>query len=79
MRFIQDEHGDAAVFDLWSLSRACTNTGRVADGRTTRRVTLVAGVDSSTQSCKVVIRDAETGELVRHGRAVQSWSGMGRA
>lgn len=30
---------------------------------------LVAGVDSSTQSCKVVIRDAETGELVREGRA----------
>lgn len=32
-------------------------------------MTLVAGVDSSTQSCKVVIRDAETGELVRQGRA----------
>ncbi|HEX3782215.1 MAG TPA: xylulokinase [Pseudonocardiaceae bacterium] len=31
--------------------------------------TLVAGIDSSTQSCKVVIRDAETGELVREGRA----------
>ncbi len=30
---------------------------------------LVAGVDSSTQSCKVVIRDAETGELVRQGSA----------
>ncbi len=30
---------------------------------------LVAGVDSSTQSCKVVIIDAETGELVRSGRA----------
>lgn len=30
---------------------------------------LVAGVDSSTQSCKVVIRDAETGTLVRHGSA----------
>jgi xylulokinase len=30
---------------------------------------LVAGVDSSTQSCKVVIRDAETGALVREGRA----------
>ena len=25
---------------------------------------LVAGIDSSTQSCKVVIRDAETGALV---------------
>jgi xylulokinase len=32
-------------------------------------MTLVAGVDSSTQSCKVVIRIAETGELVREGRA----------
>jgi xylulokinase len=32
-------------------------------------VTLVAGVDSSTQSCKVVIVDAGTGELVRQGRA----------
>jgi xylulokinase len=30
---------------------------------------LVAGVDSSTQSCKVVIREAETGALVREGRA----------
>ena len=30
---------------------------------------FVAGVDSSTQSCKVVIRDAETGDLVREGRA----------
>ncbi|MFD9700245.1 xylulokinase [Lentzea sp. NPDC059081] len=32
-------------------------------------MTLVAGVDSSTQSCKVVVRDADTGELVREGRA----------
>lgn len=30
---------------------------------------LTAGVDSSTQSVKVVIRKADTGELVRHGRA----------
>lgn len=29
---------------------------------------LVAGIDSSTQSCKVVIRDAATGRLVRQGR-----------
>ena len=33
-------------------------------------MTLVAGVDSSTQSCKIVIRDADTGALVREGRAV---------
>ena len=32
-------------------------------------MTLVAGIDSSTQSCKIVIRNVETGELVRHGSA----------
>src|ERR1019366_8466722 len=32
-------------------------------------MTLVAGVDSSTQSCKVVIRALETGAVVRSGRA----------
>ena len=31
-------------------------------------VTLIAGVDSSTQSCKVIIR-TESGRVVRHGRA----------
>ncbi len=31
--------------------------------------TLVAGVDSSTQTCKLVIRDYETGALIRQGRA----------
>ena len=31
---------------------------------------LVAGIDTSTQSCKVVVRDAETGELVRAGSAL---------
>jgi xylulokinase len=30
---------------------------------------LVAGVDSSTQACKVVVREAATGRLVRSGRA----------
>lgn len=30
---------------------------------------LVAGVDSSTQSCKIVVCDAETGQVVRTGRA----------
>jgi len=30
---------------------------------------LVAGVDSSTQSCKVLVVDAATGEIVRQGRA----------
>ncbi len=32
-------------------------------------MTLVAGIDSSTQSCKIVVRDAESGRLVREGRA----------
>ncbi|WP_197696655.1 xylulokinase [Nocardia terpenica] len=30
---------------------------------------LVAGVDSSTQSCKIVVCDADTGKVVRHNRA----------
>ncbi|MEU2974324.1 xylulokinase, partial [Nocardiopsis alba] len=30
---------------------------------------LVAGIDSSTQSCKVVVCDSATGEVVREGRA----------
>jgi xylulokinase len=30
---------------------------------------LVAGVDSSTQSCKVLVVDSDTGEIVRQGRA----------
>ncbi len=32
-------------------------------------MTLVAGVDTSTQACKVVVRDAASGTLVREGRA----------
>jgi len=32
-------------------------------------VTLVAGIDSSTQNCKVVVVDAATGAIVREGRA----------
>ncbi|WP_041452339.1 xylulokinase [Hoyosella subflava] len=32
-------------------------------------MTLVAGIDSSTQSCKVLICDAESGRVVREGRA----------
>lgn len=52
-------------------------------------MTLVAGVDSSTQSCKVVIRDLETGAHVRSGRASHPdgaevdpaawWSALGEA
>lgn len=32
-------------------------------------MTLVAGIDSSTQSCKVLVCDADTGEIVRSGTA----------
>jgi xylulokinase len=32
-------------------------------------MTLVAGIDSSTQSCTVVVRDLDTGQIVRTGRA----------
>src|SRR4051812_29280954 len=32
-------------------------------------MSLVAGVDTSTQACKVVVRDADSGHLVRAGRA----------
>jgi xylulokinase len=32
-------------------------------------VTFVAGIDSSTQSCKVIVCDAETGEIARSGSA----------
>ncbi|WP_438870639.1 FGGY family carbohydrate kinase [Paractinoplanes bogorensis] len=32
-------------------------------------MTLVAGIDSSTQSCKVEVRELHTGRLVRSGRA----------
>jgi xylulokinase len=35
----------------------------------TTQTQLVAGVDSSTQSCKVMVCDAVTGEVVRQGRA----------
>lgn len=31
--------------------------------------TLVAGIDSSTQSCKVTVRDVSTGRMVREGKA----------
>ena len=30
---------------------------------------LVAGIDSSTQACKVVVCDADTGAVIREGRA----------
>ncbi len=35
-------------------------------------MTLVAGIDSSTQSCKLEVRDADTGELVRSGQRPHS-------
>ncbi len=51
--------------------------------------TLVAGIDSSTQSCKVVVCDADTGETLRSGSAPHAggtevdpdmwWSALGEA
>ncbi|MEV0398840.1 xylulokinase [Actinoallomurus sp. NPDC050550] len=51
--------------------------------------TLVAGVDSSTQSCKVVVADAATGRVVRAGQAAHPdgteadptawWDALGQA
>jgi xylulokinase len=38
-------------------------------------VPLVAGIDSSTQACKVVIRDLDSGALVREGRAAHPAGG----
>jgi xylulokinase len=32
-------------------------------------VVLVAGVDSSTQSCKIVVCESETGRILRTSRA----------
>lgn len=31
-------------------------------------MTLVAGIDSSTQSCKVLVIEVETGKIVRQGK-----------
>jgi xylulokinase len=45
----------------------------------TRRGGLVAGVDSSTQSTKVVVIDPETGRRVAEGRAPHEVSGTGGA
>ncbi|WP_080794112.1 xylulokinase [Corynebacterium pacaense] len=36
-------------------------------------MSLVLGVDSSTQSCKALLVDAETGEIVDRGRAAHPW------
>jgi hypothetical protein len=36
---------------------------------------LVAGIDSSTQEIKAVVRDAHTGTLLQHARAPSGWTG----
>src|ERR1035437_3174124 len=56
-------------------SRSSTFSAHAEPAQTERRrmagagMTLVAGIDSSTRSCKAVIRDLATGSLVRSGRA----------
>ena len=63
-----------AATPVWSRSPRANSRGRSRKVRRMTRpadrwppVTLVAGVDTSTQACKVVVRDADTGELVRGG------------
>jgi len=56
---------------------------------TTPSPLLVAGIDASTQSCKVVVRERATGRVVRHGAApvpgdksidpARWWEALGRA
>ena len=55
-----------------SRSSTCTASGADA-------CALVAGVDSSTQSCKVVVVDADTGRVVRQGRAAAPRRHRGRS
>ena len=45
----------------------CDSTSWRSNTSSAPVMTLVAGVDSSTQSCKVVIRELETGTIVRSG------------
>lgn len=51
------------------MTATLPSVGGAAEPSTAPAGALVAGVDSSTQSCKVVIRDAETGALLRSGSA----------
>jgi xylulokinase len=44
-------------------------TSGAPSGRRECDVTVVAGVDSSTQSCKVVVCDAESGRVIREAKA----------
>lgn len=53
---------------MW-LVAAGRVVGHTCERKDQLAVALVAGIDSSTQSCKVFVRDAESGELVRRGRA----------
>lgn len=52
---VKEHHGDT-----------CMTRPAVWDDRA---MPLVAGIDSSTQSCKVVVCDADSGEIVRSGSA----------
>src|SRR5690606_40764103 len=48
---------------------AVTNPSRRGGAMSSLAGRLVGGIDSSTQSCKAVVRDAHTGRLVRSGQA----------
>jgi xylulokinase len=45
------------------------SSGQLIHRKGCKSLALVAGIDSSTQSCKVFVRDADSGALVRSGRA----------
>lgn len=51
------------------MTATLPSEGGAAEPSVARVGARVAGVDSSTQSCKVVVRDAETGALLRSGSA----------
>ena len=59
----QSDHGRPATV------RACLTTCERSPEQSTMTVRLVAGVDSSTQSTKVEVRDLDTGEVVARGSA----------
>ena len=65
----EDYDADKAAERGYGFVRLAQLRARAPGGCARDELTLVAGIDTSTQSCTVVIRDAETGALVRQGRA----------
>ena len=65
---VNDDRGSLPSRQWWIESTDGFNLSEAEDEMAEKQ-TLVAGIDSSTQSVKVVIREAQTGELIREGRA----------